>query len=111
MKKIYIAGPMSIGNLMENVRHGIDAGDKVIKMKHCAIIPHLSIFHNMIHPNSWQTWLDMDLELIKVCDAVYRIEGESKGADIEVEFAKKYNKEVFFNFAIPYIAFVSKIER
>ncbi|WNJ77895.1 DUF4406 domain-containing protein [Cedecea neteri] len=34
--------------------------------------------------------------LIAKCDAIYRIEGESKGADMDIDVARKYGLAVYF---------------
>jgi len=45
----------------------------------------------------WQMFLDWDLAVIEKCDAVYRIKGNSKGADIECRFAKRRGIPVFYS--------------
>lgn len=51
----------------------------------------------MIHPRPYQDWIKIDLEWVKKCDCLLRLEGESKGADGEVELAKSLNKPIFYN--------------
>ena len=35
----------------------------------------------------WTIWMAIDLELLSKCDALIRLPGDSKGADIEVDYA------------------------
>lgn len=51
-------------------------------------------------PNGWysyEKWLDMCFVQLAKCDALFRMAGESKGADREVEFAKEHGIPVFYN--------------
>lgn len=64
-------------------------------MGHAVIIPHLSHFVELQHHFTWDEWIAMDLELLGRCDILYRIYGESVGADLEVEFAKKNGIKLF----------------
>lgn len=52
----------------------------------------LADFSFMTH----KQWVDMDLSFVNKCDIVIRIEGESKGADRECEFALTKGIPVFF---------------
>jgi hypothetical protein len=44
-------------------------------------------------------WLDMDFSWIKVSDIVLRLPGESKGADMEVEYAERIGVPVVTSIA------------
>lgn len=46
---------------------------------------------------SHQDWLDMDFAWVAVSDAVLRLPGESKGADMEVAFAAERGVPVFYS--------------
>ena len=59
-------------------------------------MPHLSVLWQMIAPKTHEQWLELDLELVRRCDALLRIAGESKGADQEVEFARANGIPVFY---------------
>ena len=99
MRIVYIAGPYSIGDKIKNVNRAIWYGMRLIERGHAVIVPHLSHFIDVVYPINYKTWLKMDLVLLDKCDVVYRIEGDSKGADIEVDFALANNKPVFYDFS------------
>jgi hypothetical protein len=50
----------------------------------------------MAHPRPYEDWTKLDLEWVKVCDGLLRLEGESSGADAEIEFAKQLSIPVFY---------------
>jgi len=95
--RIYVAGPYSKGETAINVRNAILAGDKLLEMGHTPFIPHLTHFWHYISPKPWDVWLKIDQDWLEVCDAVLRLDGESKGADLEVELAKKLGKPVYYS--------------
>jgi len=95
MKKIYIASPYTLGDVAVNIRKQIDAAEELMNFGFLPIVPLYSHFHQMIYPHSYQHWMNIDFELVKMCDCLLRLEGESKGADQEVELANKLNIPVF----------------
>lgn len=97
--KIYIAGPYTRGDTAQNVRNAIVAGNNVAALGHTPYIPHLTHFWHMLIPRPIEFWYRFDIEWLKVCDAVLRLPGESKGADEEVRIAKDMDKPVYENFA------------
>ncbi len=49
----------------------------------------------MHKPRPYQDWIDLDLEWVKSCDCLLRLDGESKGADMEVALAESLGIPVF----------------
>jgi len=97
MKRIYIAGPYSKGDVALNVKKAMDCANELINLGFAPFCPHLTHF---LHMNNWQPyekWLEIDAEFVKVCDSVLRIPGDSSGADKEVELAKSLGIPVFFS--------------
>lgn len=95
----YVSGPMTVGDWDTNIRRGIDAGEEVYKAGFLPFIPHCFEAWGKRHPKSWEDWMEIDLQWVEACDALLRIPGESKGADIEVAHALKLAKPVAY--AIP----------
>lgn len=93
---VYIAGPMTLGIREENIYRAVDAAETVWSMGFAPFCPQLSFYYDDIHHHTWEEWLAYDEFIISQCVAVVRIEGESKGADREVEFAREHNIPVFF---------------
>lgn len=93
--KVYVAGPYTKGDPLDNTLTAIDAADKLLRLGYVPFIPHLSHFWDERHPHEYQTWIDWCLEWVKCCDAILRLPGESKGADIETELAFGIDIPVF----------------
>lgn len=92
--KVYVAGPYTIAPL-ENTLTAIDAADRLLSLGYAPFIPHLSHFWDERHTHDYPTWIDWCLEWVKCCDAILRLPGESKGADIETELAAAIDIPVF----------------
>jgi len=97
MTKVYIAGPYSKGDVAQNVRRAIEVADILVTHGYTPYIPHLTHFWHMVCPRPYDFWLDYDNEWLKLCDAIYRIPGESSGADKEVKLATQLGIPVFEN--------------
>lgn len=88
---IYVAGPMGKPEMLaENCRRAIELGDEVFKLGAVPHIPHLTVAWHAVRPHEYEEWLDLDFAVIARCDAVYRIPGESPGANREVVFAEQH---------------------
>lgn len=95
--KIYVAGPYSQGDVAKNVHETIVLGDYLAMLGHTVFIPHLTHFWHLLIPHEYEFWLEQDLPWIEVCDALFRMPGESAGADREVEYAKMLGKKVLYD--------------
>ncbi len=92
---VYIAGPYTKGNTELNVRNALAMAEKVIAKGGLPFVPHLSHFWHIEHPKKLQWWYDYDIELLKRCDCVVRLMGESEGADNEVLIATELRIPVY----------------
>jgi len=95
--KVYIASPYTKGDIARNIKRSFECYDNLLKRNFLPFAPLTSHFIHMIYPQNYETWLEIDLEWVKVCDCVLRLSGESKGADLEVKFANKNNIPVFYS--------------
>ncbi len=95
-KKVYIAGPISLGNSEQNTRAAIDAGQFVRRVGHIPFIPHLAWLWQLIYPATAEEWYAYDNEWLAVCDALLRLPGKSYGADNEVRLAERLGLPVFY---------------
>jgi hypothetical protein len=93
--RVYIAGPMTKGNIAENLRQAKRACVALIKAGYAPLCPQLTQYIDPggIFPH--QTWADVDLPWVAVSHAVLRLPGESKGADQEVACARSRGIPVF----------------
>jgi hypothetical protein len=93
---VYIAGPITKPCPMENARQGMAMFDLLLATGWCVpFCPHLSVFHHIYSPKSHAEWLAYDFQIISHCDALYRMPGESVGADKEEEFCEQEGIPVF----------------
>jgi len=86
--KVYLASPYSIGDPEANVKAQIVAADDLLSAGFIPFTPLLYHYHHLLCPRKYEEWLALDFEWIKSCDVLVRLPGESKGADLEVAFAK-----------------------
>lgn len=82
---------------MVNTRNACLVGDELLKKGHIPFVPHLTFSWHLVSPKSWDEWLRIDAAIIPRCDALLRIPGASKGADIEVKLAERLNIPVYYS--------------
>lgn len=97
MKKIFISGPYTKGDVAVNVKNAMDLANQLIELNFAPFCPHLTHFLHMNHPQTYSKWLEIDSQFLLVCDAVLRMPGESNGADLEVKLAISMDIPVFFS--------------
>jgi|SRR6185312_5997538 len=88
MIRVYVAGPYTRPDPIENTHRAIRVGDDLLSLGYIPFIPHLTAFWHLLRPRPYQEWLDYDLEWVRVCGVLLRLPGESSGADTEVAFAR-----------------------
>ena len=91
---VYIAGPYSDNNII-GMRNAIHAGNRIMELGYVPFVPHLTGFWDFYSSKPKHIWMKYDLHWLEKCDAVYRISGNSEGADIEVNHARLCNIPVF----------------
>lgn len=96
--KIYIAGPYMHADQVVNTRDAIFAGEQVIKIGHIPYIPHLNHLWHLVCPHPVEFWYEYDLHWLRVCDAVWRLPGESHGANMETSLAVDLGIPIFYSF-------------
>ena len=114
--RIFIAAPISKGDLLGNIQQADAAFFKLVEAGFAPFNPVLSVFAGTgnsvmrpdgtiwviartIHTIPWEQWLAISCEWVAVCDAVLRLPGESKGADLETEIASTKGIPVFTDLA------------
>ena len=95
---VYVCGPITKGNMTDNIGRGIKAGAELMAAGFVPYIPHLDFMAAIMCPNefSYEAILTADLEWISRCDAILRLPGESPGGNREVAYAKKIGVPVFY---------------
>lgn len=85
---VYVAGPYTKPDPVSNTRAALDEATILLDSGLVApIVPHLSLHWDLVHPRPYEDWLQLDLDIIRRCHAVYRLPGASAGADREVSWA------------------------
>ena len=95
--RVYIAGPYSKGDVAVNVRSALAIAERLVDLGYSPYVPHLTHFWHLTFPRPYAFWLEHDMEWLRVCDAVFRIPGDSSGADGEVREAELLGIPVFYD--------------
>lgn len=93
--RVYVSGPITLGDQAVNVANAIDAADALFAMGYAPYCPHLTHFWHMKHPRPWEDWLSLDEPWLPCCNAMLRLPGESKGADREEALARRLGIPVY----------------
>jgi hypothetical protein len=95
---IYIAGPYTKGDPVENTRNATAVGKHIYARTGAGvIIPHLSLLAHMAFPEPPDFWYGFDLAILSHCTHLLRLPGESWGADQEVKRAHELGIPVFLD--------------
>ena len=81
---VYLAGPYSQLDPIVNTRKMIKVADALLRLQVTPLVPHLTLLWHLMHPRSYQFWLEYDLQLLSRANVVLRVPGQSEGADAEV---------------------------
>lgn len=107
-KRVYIAHPITIGDLTSNINRSIDAFRELMRLGFAPMCPGFSAFAGGINsvgyaepeilPNGTdpEDWMDVDLPWVSVAEALLRLPGESTGADREAGLAAQLGIPVFY---------------
>lgn len=109
--RVYIAGPISRGDLAHNLQRASDAFERLAIAGLSPFCPHWSAFSGRVRvtpggsvyalaqpqPNTLThaDWLAVDLVWLQAADAVLRLPGESVGGDMETTEAERIGIPVF----------------
>ena len=102
--RIYIAGPYTGPTeavCEQNTHAAIDAAIKLFRKGHFPYVPHLTHYVDRRARQTgamlgWEDYINWDSAWLELCDAILYI-GKSKGADLELEMARKLGKALFFS--------------
>lgn len=95
--KVYIAGPYTDGAWEYNIRDVVKTADEVFEAGHTPFIPHtMTTLWALVSPKPKDEWLRFDLKWLDQCDCLVRIDGESEGGDVEVEYAKEIDIPIYY---------------
>lgn len=93
--RVFVSAPYSDGDTAVNVRAAIDAADKLLENGFTPFLPHLFHFWHLIHPHDREEWMKLDMAWLRQCEALIRLPGNSPGADVEEQQAKRWGIPVY----------------
>lgn len=96
--RVYLAGPMSSGDRFENITGAIRVARKMVQDGLAPYVPQFDAYMFPGEDITWNGFLEWDMEWVAVSEAVYRLAGESKGADLECLKASERGIPVFYQF-------------
>jgi hypothetical protein len=93
--RVYLASPYTIGNQQDNVDCQINMAAYLLDRGFFPFAPLLCHYIDQKHPRDYDVWLKWCIAWLPQCNAVLRLPGHSRGADLEVELAISKNIPVF----------------
>lgn len=92
---VYISGPITIGDPEHNFKQAADAQRELMDAGFSVVNPMLTMQLPYADDVAHADWIANDLPIIRRCDALLRLPGESAGADEEVRHAKQWHIPFF----------------
>lgn len=93
---VYIAGPYTHPDPVANTHAVIALATELVDEGLVTpLVPHLTLLWHIVAPRPLEFWYAYDVALLRRCDALFRLDGSSSGADMEVEFATTHEIPVF----------------
>lgn len=96
IRYVYVAGPFT-SDPEGNVNLAIETGEHLSRLGVYPFIPHLFYFWDKEYTHAYEFWIDQSMAWMGRCDAVYRIRGQSRGADAEERIARELKMPVFYH--------------
>jgi len=94
--RVYIAGPYTQGDVAENIRQVIYAAEQVREAGHVPFVPHLYHLWHLISPQPPEYWRKLDIDWLVICHAFIKLDGDSKGADLEEDLCSEINIPIYY---------------
>jgi nucleoside 2-deoxyribosyltransferase len=93
---VYLAAPYTHPDPVANTHAVIAlASELVDEGLVTPLVPHLTLLWHLAAPRPLDFWYAYDVAMLHRCDALFRMEGASSGADREVDFATTHGIPVF----------------
>lgn len=87
MIRVYVAGPYS-SDPAGNTARAIAVANDLLDRGFAPFVPHLTMYLDAARPRAYVVWLAFDLVWLACCDVMFRMPGDSPGADGEVAEAR-----------------------
>jgi hypothetical protein len=97
--RVYVAGPLTTGDVFANIHEATVAANLLLALGYLPFLPHLTALWASITPRPYEDWMAYDFGWLKACDCLFRLRGESSGADREVAEAHRLGIPVFYTYS------------
>lgn len=87
-RKVYIASPYTIGDVGRNLHIALKTADELMTLGYIPFVPIIAHFQHILSPRPYEDWMKWGDAWLRECDILLRIQGESKGADMEEVVAR-----------------------
>lgn len=95
-RRVFVSGPVGgQDGRLDRIQAAIAVADDLQAAGFFPFVPHLFHFWDEQRPHDYEFWMAHCFAWLDVCDAVYRMPGESPGADREVMRALEAGIPVF----------------
>jgi len=98
--RIYLSGPITKGDRQRNFDQAAAMMHTLIACGYAVMNPMLSMALPASDAIDHATWIENDLPWINAAEAVYRLPGESVGADMECDYADAHGIPVYDSLAV-----------
>ncbi len=93
--RVYIAGPITLGDQFQNVMKAIELGDRLLREGYVPFIPHLTCYWHAHRPHEPKTWYEYDYHWLDLCDCLISLPGKSLGTEAEIMRMRELGRPVF----------------
>lgn len=110
MKKLlYVAGPYS-GNTEKNIARAEEVSISLIRNRFHVYTPHKNMAGYEQYEGDgigYKTWIDMDLDILRRCDAMYVMKDSERSVGVQKElvFARNHRIPIFHEGIYPHSSF------
>ncbi len=102
---VYISGPISNGGTagaeerLVNVQRAIAVFLRIVEMGFAPVLPALTEYVEIVSGQRLphEIWMEIDMPWVRKSDILYRMDGASTGADMEVVEARRHGIPVVFS--------------
>lgn len=105
-KLLYVAGPYT-GNVEQNIKNAESVSIELIRSGFHVLTPHKNTAGYEQYEDgdiiNYQTWIDLDLDLLSRCDAIYVMSNSenSNGVKKEIMFCEENDIEIIHEIEYP----------
>jgi len=94
--RIYVAGPLTQGDTLQNIRRAVLAGDALIEQGHDPLVPHCMALADMIAHQPYGVWMRVVTAWLRVAEALFVLPGFSPGTLEEIALAMELHIPIYY---------------